>query len=110
MVFSFFLSFFFFPFLGPHPRHMEAPKLGDELELQQPAYTTATAIPDPSCVCDLHHSSRHHWILNPLNETKDQTHNLMVPSWICYCCAMLGTPRKDYIFYKIKCNVGIGSY
>ena len=29
-----------------------------ELELQLPAYTTATETPDPSCVCDLHHSSR----------------------------------------------------
>ena len=33
---------------------MEVPRLGDELELQLPAYTTATATPDPSCVCDLY--------------------------------------------------------
>ena len=36
-----------FCFLGPHPRHMEGPKLGVELELQLPAYTTATATPGP---------------------------------------------------------------
>ena len=35
---------------------MEVPRLGAELELQWPAYTTAIAMPDPSRVCDLHHS------------------------------------------------------
>ena len=49
---------FFFAFLGPHPQHVEVPRLGVELELQLPVYTTATATPDPNCVCDLHHSSR----------------------------------------------------
>ena len=55
----FFVVFvFFFYFLGPHPQHMEVPRLGVESELQLPAYTTVTATQDPSCVCDLHHSSR----------------------------------------------------
>ena len=31
-------------------------------------YTTATAMPDLSRVCDLHHSSQQHWILNLLSE------------------------------------------
>ena len=52
---------------------MEVPRLGDELELQLPAYTTATATPDPSCVGDLHRSSRQCWILNPLSETRGGT-------------------------------------
>ena len=30
---------------------------GVESELPLPAYTTATATPDPSLICDLHHSS-----------------------------------------------------
>ena len=38
-------SFFFF-FSGPHLRHMEVSRLGVESELQLPAYTTATAMPD----------------------------------------------------------------
>ena len=43
-VFVFFLFFlFFFFFLGPHSRHMEVPRLGAALQLQLPAYTTATA-------------------------------------------------------------------
>ena len=60
---------FFFCFLGPYPRHMEVPRLG--VQSGPPAYTTATATPDLSCVCDLHHSSRNHWILNPLSKARD---------------------------------------
>ena len=39
--------FFFFCFLGLHPWHMEVSRLGVELEVQQPTYTTVTAMPDP---------------------------------------------------------------
>ena len=56
---------------------MEVPRLGVELELQPLAYARATATWDPSHVCDLHHSSRQRWILNPLNETRDRTRVLM---------------------------------
>ena len=52
---------------------MEVPRLGVESELQLPAYTIATAAQDPSCVCDLHRSSRQHKILNPLIEARDGT-------------------------------------
>ena len=51
------LLFFFFVFLGPQLQHMEVPRLGVELELKPLAYTTAMAMPDPSHICDLHHSS-----------------------------------------------------
>ena len=47
-----FIHLFFFSFLGPHPQHMEFPRLEDESEPQLPAYTTATVMPDPSRVCD----------------------------------------------------------
>ena len=76
----FFVSFCLF--LGPHPRHVEVPRLGVEWELQPPAYTTATATRDLSHVCDLCHSSGQHGILNPLSTARDRTCNLMVPSWI----------------------------
>ena len=52
-------------------RHMEVPRLGGELELQLLAYTTATATPDLSQVCDVYHSSQQCWILNPLSEARD---------------------------------------
>ena len=57
---------------------MEIPRVGVELELELPACTTATATGHPSHVCDLHHSSRQHRILNPLTEDRDQT----VSSWM----------------------------
>jgi len=40
------------------------------LELQQ-AYTTATAMPDSSCIYDLHCSSWQHQILNLLSRARD---------------------------------------
>ena len=52
----------------------------------------ATATQDPSCLCDLHHSSQQHQILNPLSEARDPTRSLMVPSQFCFCCATTGTP------------------
>ena len=77
------LSFFPFScFLGLHLQHMEVDRLGVKSELQLPAYTPATATPDLSLVCDLHHSSRQCRILNPLRKARDRTRNLMVPSRI----------------------------
>ena len=72
----------FFVFSGPHPRHMEVPRLGVELERRLPAYTTATAMWDPSHVCTLHHSLRQREILNPLSEARDRTCILRVTSQI----------------------------
>ena len=57
---------FFFAILGPHPQHMEVPRLGVESELPLLAYATATATQDLSQVCDPHDSSRQRWILNTL--------------------------------------------
>ena len=56
---------------------MEVLRLRVELELQLLAYTTATAMPDPSLVYDLHHSSQQSRILNPQSEVRDQTHVFM---------------------------------
>ena len=75
-----------------YPQHMEVPRLGVQSELQLLAYIRATAMWEPSPICDLYHSSRQCWILNPLNETRDRTYNLIVPSQICFCCASTGTP------------------
>ena len=66
--------FFFFVILGPY---MEVPRLGVKLELQLLAYTTDKAMLDPSHICDLHHSSGQHWILNSLNKDRDRTQVLM---------------------------------
>jgi len=61
---------------------MEVPKLGVESELQLLAYTTVKAMQNLSCISDLHHSSRQHWILDPLSEARDRTCILMDPSQV----------------------------
>ena len=40
------ILWFVYLFLGPHPQHMDVPRPG-ELDLQLPAYATATATSDP---------------------------------------------------------------
>ena len=70
---------------GLHLQHMEVPRLGIQSELQLLAYTTATATSDPSRVCNLHRSSRQHWILNLLSEARDHT------------CVLMDTGRIHYL-------------
>ena len=82
--FKFFCLFIYFGFLGPHPWHMEVPMLGVELELQLLAYTTVTAMQDPSHICNLYHSSRQHQIPHPLIEAGDQICILIDAGWICF--------------------------
>ena len=94
--------YLFICFLGLHPLHIEVPRLGVKLELQQPAYTTATAMLDPCHVCNLHHSSQQRQILNPLSEARDGTHNLMVTSQICFHCATMGTPGQLFIIHVLN--------
>ena len=62
---------------------MGVPRLGAELELQLPAYTTATVTRDPSHIWDLYHSSQQCQILNPLSEARDGTCVLMDTGWAC---------------------------
>ena len=78
--------------LGLHLWHMEVPRLGAESELQLLAYATATAMQDPSHICDLYHSPWHPWILNPLSRARDRTLILMDPRWVFYHWATTGTP------------------
>ena len=85
-------------FLGPHLQHMEVPRLRVELEPQLLAYTTARVMPDPSRICNLHHSSRPCQILNPLSEARDQTRILMDTSRIHFYCATMGTPSFVLFF------------
>ena len=69
----------------------EVPRLQVESELQLLAYTVDTVTQDPSHICDLHHSSGQHQILNPLSKARDQTPKLIVPSRIHFCYAKMGT-------------------
>ena len=62
---------------------MEVPRLGVKWELKLPAYTSATAMPALSHICNLHQSSQQCQILNPLSESRDQSHILMDTSQVC---------------------------
>ena len=46
------------------------------------------------------------WILNTLSEARDQTHNLMVPSQVHFCCTTKGTP---VLFLTTACDFTITS-
>ena len=96
----------FFSFLGLYLQYMEFLRLEVQSELQLLAYAMATAMWDPSPVCDLHHSSWQHRILNPLSEARDQTCNLVVPSQIHFCYTVMGTPIY-IIIYKVSVYLNI---
>ena len=85
-----FFPFFppFFLFVGCTCGIWRLPGWGPIRELQLPACARATATQDPSHLCDLPHSSQQRRILNPLNEARDWTRNLMVASWIHLLCTM----------------------
>ena len=93
---------------------MEVSRLGVEWEPKFSAYTTATAMQDPSCICDLHHSSQQRWILNPLSKVRKWTCILMDPSrvrsplshegnslsspyFICSCSLLATQPQECYL-------------
>ena len=50
---------------------------------------------DPSCIYDLYHSSRLCRILNPLNEARDQTHDLMDVGWARHLLSHDGNSNPD---------------
>ena len=90
------LLFGLFVFLRAAPTTHEGSQARGRNGLLLPAYARAIATPDPSHVCDLHHRSRQCWILNPLSEARDRTHNLMAPGQIRFCCTMRGIPYFIY--------------
>ena len=71
-------------------QNMEVPRLGVKLELQLPAYPTATATRDQSLIFDLHHSSWQCWILNPVSEARGQTSILMNTSQVRFLVSHSG--------------------
>ena len=79
-----------------HLWHMAVPRPGVESELQLSAYTTAT--PDPSRICNLHHSLHQHRILNPLSEARDWTLILMDTSWVLNL--LMHNGNSCVLFYK----------
>ena len=64
------LFFFFFLFTAASVAYGRS-WLQVESELQLQVYPTATAMPDPSCICDPR--LWQHWILNPLSKAGIKT-------------------------------------
>ena len=93
-----FFFFFFFFFLGAHARHMYVPRLEIQQEPPPPAYSTAIAMQDLSCVCDLHCSSWQCRNLNPLSETRYWTCILVDPSWVHYPWSTTELPLPVHLY------------
>ena len=96
-----FIYLFIYLFIA-HPQHVEAPRLGVELELQLLAYATATAMPQQRHICNLHHSPWQRQILNPLSEARDGTCILVHPSRVCYHWATMGIPDPCNLDYSVE--------
>ena len=64
---------FFLFFLGLYLWHLEFSRLGAESKLQLLSDTTATVTPDPSRICELHHSLWQCLTLNSLSEARNRT-------------------------------------
>ena len=84
--------FFFFFFFRAPVAYGSFQTRGIKSETQLQAYTTVIAARDQSCICDLHHSSQQHQILNPQSDARDGTCILMDTSWIHFCWATMLTP------------------
>ena len=87
---------------------MEGSRLGAKSELQLPAYTIATATLAPSHVCNLHHSPWQHHILNPLREARDQTHILLVTSYVHNLLSYNG--NSLFCYKSLSCPSFKGSF
>ena len=77
---------------------MEVARPGVQSELLLLAYARATAAPDTIRICELYHISWQRQIVNPLNEARDRTWNLMAPSWIRFHCATMENHSFTYDF------------
>ena len=80
---------------------MELPRLGVKLELQLLAYTTATEMPDPSCLCGIYRSSEQSWILNPLRGARTQTPVLILRTLVGFVTT---EPQRELLNGVLDCK------
>ena len=106
--YNFILFIYFFRVV---PWHMDVPRLGGRIRAAAASLGTASAMPDLSHVCDLHHSSWQCQTPDPLNEARDQTRILMDPSQIHFLCATIGTLVNTIIsLTRISCCSGLSLF
>ena len=110
---------------------MEVPRLEAESELQLQAYTTASAIPDPSCICDLCHSCGNarflakarnstctlmdtSWVLNPLSHSRNSESALLLKAQVVTVGHLDGSSELSSYFKVCKlhytCKVPLAIY
>ena len=87
----FFFFFFFFNFKAAPVAHGSSQARG-QIGAAPGSLSTATAMRDPSHVCNLYHSSQQCQVLNTLSEDRDRTGILMHTSWVPYHWTTSGTP------------------
>ena len=87
-------GFFFFGIFRAEPAAYGSPQARGRIwaVVTSLCHSTATAMPGPCCICNLHHSSWQRQIVKPLSETKDRTCVLMDASQICF----LSHDRNSY--------------
>ena len=83
------------------PAAYENSQARGQLELQLTAYATATAMLDPSHVCNLYHSSRQCQIPNQQSEARDWTRILMDTSQGCNPLSHNGNSWK-FLYLKLN--------
>ena len=86
--------FFFLLVFRAAPAAYGSSKARSRIRAIATGLATARAMRDPSCICNLHHSSWQ-WqclIPNPLSEARVWTCNLTDTSRIHFCCATMGIP------------------
>ena len=86
---EFSLSFFF----KATPAACESSKARGRIGAVVAGLHHSTATRDPSCICNLHHSSWQCQILNPMSKARDQTHILMDISQVHFYWATMRTPN-----------------
>ena len=78
------ISFFFSFYLLGHAQHVEVSRLGVKVGATAAGLHHRHSNAKTNLVCDLYHSSRQHWILNPLSKARDPTHVLMDTNLVHY--------------------------
>ena len=92
---SYFSGFFFSSFEGHTLGIWTFPRQGSNWSHSCQPTPQASQIPAEQGLRPTPHLQwRQRWILNPLSEARHIIHNLVVPSWVCFCFAMRGTPEK----------------
>ena len=87
---------------------MEVPRLGVESELQLLAYTTVTAVQNPSLILHLRPIPQLMTMPDPQPIGRGQGLNLDT-SWIIFCCATMGTPEVSIFLAVCILTNNLGS-